>query len=82
MLSYCYVILCIATEWLTERSDRLAMNTVTCPVEERTFCPYVLTRPGDNPTSRQNVTLPLPGYMWLKHLADPSHLSAADINNA
>jgi hypothetical protein len=61
MLSYCYFILCLTTDWLIERSDRMGMNTVTCPVKERTFCPYVPTRFGDNPNSRQNGAGPLPG---------------------
>jgi hypothetical protein len=66
MLSYCSFILCIATDRLTERSDRLGMDTVTCTVDERTYCPYVPTRSGDNPTSRQNGTGPLPGYIVAK----------------
>lgn len=37
MLSYCSFILCLTTDWLIERSDRVGMNTVTCPVEERIF---------------------------------------------
>jgi hypothetical protein len=61
MLSYCCFILCLTTDWLIERSDSIGMNTITCIVEERTFCPYVPTRFGDNPTSLQNVAGPLPG---------------------
>jgi len=60
MLSYCYFILCLTTDWLIERSDRLGMNTVACPVEERAFCPYVPNCLGDNPISRQNIAGPLP----------------------
>ena len=32
MLDYCYFILCLTTDWLIERSDRIGMNTVACPV--------------------------------------------------
>jgi hypothetical protein len=42
MLIYCSFILCLATDWLIERSDRIGMNAVVCLVEERTFCPYPL----------------------------------------
>jgi len=61
MLSYCYFILCLTPDLFIERSDPLGMNTVACPVVERTFCPYVSNRFGDNPISHQNIVGPLPG---------------------